>query len=81
MKKLNADKSWKCDVKTGKLCKFLEERIDSYSKSGKGMKRLFTVNKANREFYGIMYKTKEYDKGLMFNYCPFCGNIILNDKK
>jgi hypothetical protein len=57
----------KCD--TNGCCSHLGKRLGN---GGKGFAAKHTINSANQTaFLGVAYKMK--DKGLMLNYCPFCG--------
>lgn len=65
----------KCDK--NKCCEALTNRLEDYGKKG-----FFAVNtiglydKADSvswKFRGVAYKTSAKDKGLMLNWCPFCG--------
>ena len=65
----------KCDEKS--LCTFLSDRIDGrgLGTRSKGFHILTTLNlKSKKErFFGVTYKSSGKDKGLMINWCPFCG--------
>jgi len=55
-------------------CKFLAERLTD---TGKGFHSIDTIilteEPPTMHFRGIAYKTGAKDKGLMLNWCPFCG--------
>ena len=62
----------KCD-RDG-CCSFLSSRIEDH---GKGFHSINTINIKDFSrpaiFRGVAYKTSAKDKGLMLNFCPFCG--------
>jgi len=64
----------KCD--SSGLCEHLSVRISGNGfGNAKGFHCLNTVNlKTNaHRFLGVSYKMGGKDKGLMLNFCPFCG--------
>jgi len=63
----------RCD-KDG-MCVFLEARI---TVSGKGFRSLDTVNidpkyQAHSRWRGVSYHSSANDRGLLINFCPWCG--------
>lgn len=52
-------------------CKPLAERLGD----GKGFNALFTFNddEKKQRFLGVAYKRSAKDRGLLLNWCPFCG--------
>jgi len=54
------------------VCPALQERL---VESGRGFYSIDTVSiHHNRtKFQGVAYKKSGKDKGLMLNWCPFCG--------
>jgi len=59
-----------CDDKG--CCKFLGERL---MLTGKGFSLMDVINfeTGKTDFRGVIYKMTNKDKGLLLNYCPFCG--------
>lgn len=58
------------------ICKHLEERIGGAQfEVSKGIASLFIINKetGKTSLWAVVYKANKKDKGLAFNYCPFCG--------
>lgn len=53
-------------------CNHLAERLGD---GGKGFHAFHTVKRDSNEarFLGVAYKTSAKDKGLLLNWCPFCG--------
>jgi hypothetical protein len=46
--------------------------------TGKGFKPLYTIQmnsgpSAETRFFGVVYKKSQSDRGLLINFCPFCG--------
>jgi len=54
------------------VCDHLSKRLVD---GGKGFKALHTVKRDSNEtrFLGVAYKTSAKDKGLLLNWCPWCG--------
>lgn len=63
----------------GRFCDILSQRCEIAGHSGKGLVYLATYNiKTEKErVVGVYYKKSSTDRGLMLNYCPFCGEKIL----
>lgn len=57
------------------VCSSLASRLNDPYTRQKGFRSQHTVNlKTDEErFLGVSYHTSAGDKGLMLNYCPFCG--------
>lgn len=57
------------------MCKFLAERVMLGLAGGRGLHTMETINMKTGKttFRGVAYKTDSKDKGLMINFCPFCG--------
>lgn len=56
-------------------CRSMGDRLVD---SGKGLHALHTVNRddpnnTHTRFLGVAYKTSAKDKGLLLNWCPWCG--------
>lgn len=67
--------NYKCNDK--QWCKWLDERLnDGYH--GKGFCAVDVVHHETGTVssYGVRYRTSSKDKGLMLNFCPFCGERI-----
>ncbi len=62
----------KCDGK-GSHCKALQNNLCEANRPG--LACLITINLKNgqEQLRGVYYKRLERDKGVMLNYCPFCG--------
>jgi hypothetical protein len=67
----------KCNANDG-FCKTLNERMDMLGHRGKGIQPLMVMTKSytSMETRGAMYKTNAKDRGLMLNFCPFCGESL-----
>lgn len=67
----------KCNSIDG-FCKSLNDRMDMLGHRGKGIQPLMVMTKSytRMETRGAMYKTDAKDRGLMFNFCPFCGESL-----
>jgi len=71
---MKADKYQKCSDKG--YCKWLRERSDSFSPKRKGLIVSTLMNVDTRKITGqlLVYSTgKKEDKGMVVNFCPFCG--------
>jgi len=71
----------KCGLKEG-YCKTLEEftQLDRHKK-GMSWLRIITENKHEQnkrdiKKIGVVYKRNTKDRGIIFNYCPFCGEDL-----
>jgi hypothetical protein len=59
------------------MCQFLEERL--VDRGQKGFVPLHTLSiddsapKAEMQWRGVAYHKSSKDRGLLLNYCPFCG--------
>lgn len=56
------------------LCKWLDER--SAVGQPKGFRHLYTINLSAQKaaaWRGISYHTSTRDRGVLINFCPFCG--------
>jgi len=64
----------KCDPEKREICSLLSNRLGS-GHPEKGMGRLNIMNMINGEitFAGVVYRTTAKDRGMLFNFCPFCG--------
>ena len=54
------------------ICDHMAKRVGD---GGKGFKALHTVSRDSNvtRFLGVAYKLSAKDKGLLLNWCPFCG--------
>lgn len=57
------------------MCDFLSERITGLASGGKGFNALYSLETESKKqyFVGVVYRLNKKDKGLMLNFCPFCG--------
>jgi len=58
------------------LCEFMKDRVcGSYPERKKGFLLLQVLNVKLNEIVstGVVYKATPQDKGLVVNYCPWCG--------
>lgn len=58
------------------ICPALESRIEGANfETSKGFCTVHVINfnTGNTQFFGVAYKERKSDKGVMINYCPFCG--------
>ena len=71
----------KCQV--GKYCNSLRDRIQESNSRQKGIVPINIITLTSHEIthVGLCYKQSSKDKGLMLNYCPFCGQKIIDTKK
>jgi hypothetical protein len=64
----------KCD-NNGAYCRVLEHLIQDYH--SKGIVDITVVNlSGDSKHLGVAYKEDKKSRGIMFNYCPFCGEKI-----
>lgn len=65
------------------FCDALQERIGDYH--SKGIVPVDVVDHKEHKIkrIGVAYKRNRTDKGIMLNYCPWCGKFIgnFNDPK
>lgn len=61
-----------------KFCRFLDERLNPEANHGKGLTvvLVFNMRTGGSRVAGVMYKTKEADRGLVLHYCPWCGTDL-----
>lgn len=61
-------------------CKAMGVRIKGSADSGGGIYTVEILNmeKGVNEVIGACYKTRRGDKGVIFNYCPWCGEKIFD---
>lgn len=58
------------------ICPALDSRIEGANfETSKGFCTIHLVNTTTgtTRFFGVAYKERKADKGVMLNYCPFCG--------
>lgn len=69
----------KCNREDG-FCNTLRERLKSCNDTGYGMFELQVLDLFEKEAscrtIGVNYKLTAKDRGVMFNYCPYCGEKI-----
>lgn len=70
--------SAKCDKETG-LCDRLRSRLTGYNCNGIGLSNVIVTHlkEGTETLVGVVHKTTTKDKGLMLNFCPWCGQAIL----
>jgi hypothetical protein len=63
----------KCNAKG--YCKWLLERCESFDHKRKGLLISNLINLDTHKLTGslLTYSTGRKDRGLVVNYCPFCG--------
>ena len=68
--------SWKCNKK--KFCRSMQDRIQGENCRLKGLDTLVLMSTKDfkRSVAGVVYKKTASDKGLMLNFCPWCGAPI-----
>jgi|LSQX01.3.fsa_nt_gb hypothetical protein len=72
---------FKCEVQHGKVfpCDTLDKTTDNtHTRSEKGIFALLVPDLVLDKWIskGFWVKTDYYTKGIMFNFCPFCGTDI-----
>ncbi|MFA5518832.1 MAG: hypothetical protein WDA74_06195 [Spirochaetota bacterium] len=75
-------KKHKCNKETG-FCDPLLDRLEVNGYRGKGFSRVLIVTREDLykavcepAVVGIKYTIGAKDRGLMLNYCPFCGTEL-----
>lgn len=69
----------KCDGKNSNYCSMLESKIEGITnatKKGIILMVLINFKTARSRVVGVSYKSNAKDVGVMFNFCPFCGERI-----
>lgn len=71
------NKKPECNEETG-FCSPLADRLEGVAHKGKGFTQLAVLSgdALKLKIVGVCYKTGGSDKGLMLNFCPFCGSKI-----
>ena len=69
-------KNWECNPK--RFCHVLNSRLQETNKKGFVLYCLTDIKtgKTTRRMPG--YKTQINDKGMVLNYCPFCGTELFD---
>lgn len=65
--------------KEGKPCSFLDDRLDLDANSHtKGLSLVVSTSMktGKHRVLGVAYRRNAKDRGLLLNYCPFCGKDI-----
>ena len=63
-------------------CPGLEHVFTEENSKGINPMRIMDGSTGESRVIGVVFKTTERDKGIMFNHCPFCGaDISYNGKK
>lgn len=66
----------RCNEKAGTTCTALSERIgDQYAKGITSL-TVFNLGTFQVSWHPIVYKKTPQDKGLLLNYCPWCGGRL-----
>lgn len=62
-----------------RFCTRLDEKLNVEANHGKGLAQVNLFNTRTNKIIrlGVMYKTKESDRGLMVTFCPWCGTNLL----
>jgi hypothetical protein len=65
------------------LCSSMEQRVKFPGEKGYGFFTLMVIDHSDpgkkqwrEKLKGVMYKSDPKDRGLMMNFCPFCGAKI-----
>jgi hypothetical protein len=61
------------------FCTLLDEKLNPEANHGKGLTEFILTNIRNSKLIrlGVVYKTKESDRGVMVTFCPWCGTNLL----
>lgn len=61
----------------------MADRLDARNANRRGLSSLvlFNIKTGKSALIGVGYRRARGDKGLMLNFCPWCGAKILWDKK
>lgn len=62
---------FKCDE--NRCCEFLASRLEEFHRRGFVAIYVCRVGSAKTNFRGVAYKQTARDRGIMVNFCPFCG--------
>lgn len=74
----------KCAITNREHISFCDSLVDKLSPEPNAHKKGFTVivisdlAKDEHRTVGVAYKKSSTDRGSMLNYCPYCGEKILN---
>lgn len=60
------------------FCEFLEKRTSNTAQKGFYKLDLFDIEKLEESGSIIVYKNSVKDKGLVLNFCPFCGSNLID---
>ena len=68
------------DPKTCKLCDRLAEYVENPNPKGKGMKEFILTNfeTGQKRWAFIAYTKSAKDRGVIMNFCPWCGESLLS---
>lgn len=60
------------------FCDALDDRLNDDNSSRKGMSALILLNTntGTSRTAGVVWKKDSKDRGLLFNFCPWCGTGI-----
>ena len=61
------------------FCTLLTAKLNPEANHGKGLTAFILTNIRNSKLIrlGVVYKTKESDRGVMVTFCPWCGTNLL----
>lgn len=66
----------RCD--RGEFCETMTRALNETGETGGGLYQVEVVNKNTLAWrlLGVRYKTHTRDRGVMLNFCPFCGTDV-----
>lgn len=67
----------KCNEHT--YCGILNDLVQDYHNKGIVDITVISVDDGSTKHIGIAYKDSKKSRGIMLNYCPFCGEKILKE--
>jgi len=69
----------KCKI--GEYCEMLKSKLENTNETIKGIVPITVVNLKTFEdrHVGLCYRKSTTDKGLILNFCPFCGEKIYEE--
>lgn len=78
------DVTLKCSLTPRRWCRRLDERLEpeaNANRKGLVLFVLFDINTGENEVVAAVFKTSGKDRGLILNFCPWCGEKIFDDVK
>lgn len=67
-----------CDGKD--YCKALADRIQPAHSKGFALLSIVNLGRAMKSWGFLVYKKSPSDRGIVLNYCPFCGKALYNER-